>query len=70
MLDPALWLTDFRSLRVGGASTLAAGLTALLGDNGQGKTNLLEAVGWLATLGVVPGRADRGAGPAGRRPRR
>jgi len=36
----------------------APGLTALVGPNGQGKTNVLEAVGWLATL-----RSFRGAGP-------
>lgn len=29
---------------------LAAGVTAILGDNGQGKTNLAEALGYLATL--------------------
>jgi DNA replication and repair protein RecF len=49
-----LWLTDFRSypaLEV----ELAPGLTALLGDNGQGKTNLLEAVAWLATLSSFRG---------------
>jgi DNA replication and repair protein RecF len=46
----ALSLTDFRSysnvdLR------LSPGRTTFLGANGQGKTNLLEAVGYLATLG-------------------
>jgi DNA replication and repair protein RecF len=44
-----VWLTDFRnyaSLDV----TLAPGLTAVVGANGQGKTNMLEALGWLATL--------------------
>jgi DNA replication and repair protein RecF len=49
-----VWLTDFRSydaLEV----ELAPGLTALLGDNGQGKTNLLEAVAWLATLSSFRG---------------
>ena len=38
-----LWLTDFRSY----ASVevdFAAGLTVLLGANGEGKTNLMEAV--------------------------
>lgn len=35
----------------------APGLTALLGRNGQGKTNVLEAIGYLATL-----RSFRGAG--------
>lgn len=44
-----LWLTDFRSyesLEVG----LDTGLTAFIGPNGVGKTNLLEALGVLATL--------------------
>jgi DNA replication and repair protein RecF len=44
-----LSLTDFRShsqvvLR------LNPGVTALIGPNGQGKTNILEAIGYLATL--------------------
>src|SRR3954454_4355761 len=30
---------------------LDAGVTALVGPNGQGKTNLVEAVGYLASLG-------------------
>ena len=34
---------------------LAPGLTALLGDNGQGKTNVLEAIAWLATLASFRG---------------
>ncbi len=46
----ALSLTDFRSysqveLRLG------PGRTTFLGANGQGKTNLLEAIGYLSTLG-------------------
>ena len=49
-----VWLTDFRSYAEAEVE-LAPGLTALLGDNGQGKTNLLEAVGWLATLGSFRG---------------
>ncbi|MFL6205244.1 MAG: DNA replication/repair protein RecF [Acidimicrobiales bacterium] len=44
-----LWLTDVRSYSAAELE-LAPGLTALLGDNGQGKTNVLEAIGWLATL--------------------
>jgi DNA replication and repair protein RecF len=49
-----LWLTDFRSY--GSLDlTLPEGLTAVLGDNGQGKTNLLEAVGWLATMSSFRG---------------
>lgn len=47
-------LTDFRNyaqLEV----DLAEGLTAVVGSNGQGKTNLLEAIGFLATLGSFRG---------------
>lgn len=49
-----LWLTDFRSY---GSAELnfAPGLTALLGANGQGKTNIMEAVGYLATLSSFRG---------------
>jgi DNA replication and repair protein RecF len=42
-----LWLTDFRCLREIDVE-LASGLTVLQGANGQGKTSLLEAVGWVA----------------------
>jgi len=49
-----VWLSDFRSY-TSAEVELAPGLTALLGDNGQGKTNLLEAVAWLATLGSFRG---------------
>ncbi|WP_432156565.1 DNA replication/repair protein RecF [Streptomyces sp. bgisy153] len=45
-----LSLADFRSYaRV--EVPLDPGVTALVGPNGQGKTNLVEAVGYLATLG-------------------
>jgi DNA replication and repair protein RecF len=44
-----LWLNDFRSYE-SAELALAPGLTAVLGDNGRGKSNLLEAVAWLATL--------------------
>jgi DNA replication and repair protein RecF len=44
-----VWLTDLRSYASADIE-LAPGLTVLLGDNGQGKTNVLEAIGWLATL--------------------
>jgi DNA replication and repair protein RecF len=44
-----LWLTDFRSYD-SARLDLAPGLTALVGANGEGKTNLLEALAWLATL--------------------
>jgi DNA replication and repair protein RecF len=46
----ALELNDFRSYREV-AVTLPAGVTTFTGANGQGKTNLVEALGYLATLG-------------------
>jgi DNA replication and repair protein RecF len=46
----ALSLTDFRSYSQVDLE-LSAGRTTFLGSNGQGKTNLLEAVGYLSTLG-------------------
>lgn len=49
-----LWLTDFRS-HASADLTFAPGLTALLGANGQGKTNIMEAVGYLATLSSFRG---------------
>ena len=45
-----LSLGDFRSWTTLELE-LAAGSTALIGANGQGKTNLVEALGYLATLG-------------------
>jgi DNA replication and repair protein RecF len=49
-----LWLTDFRSYR-SAELAFAPGLTAVVGENGQGKTNLLEAIGYLATLSSFRG---------------
>ena len=49
-----LWLTDFRSYTEA-RMDLAPGLTALVGANGEGKTNLLEALAWLATLSSFRG---------------
>jgi DNA replication and repair protein RecF len=49
-----LWLIDFRSY-VSADVELAPGLTVVLGGNGEGKTNLLEAVAYLATLGSFRG---------------
>src|SRR5437870_6838386 len=49
-----LWLTDFRNYESADVAP-AAGLTVVHGDNGEGKTNLLEAVGYLATLGSFRG---------------
>jgi DNA replication and repair protein RecF len=45
-----LSLTDFRSYPEADL-TLGPGVTAFVGPNGQGKTNLVEAVGYVATLG-------------------
>jgi DNA replication and repair protein RecF len=45
-----LSLTDFRSYAQVDLD-LDAGVTAFVGPNGQGKTNLVEALGYLATLG-------------------
>ncbi len=44
-----LALTDFRSYPHV-ELVLEPGVTALIGPNGQGKTNLVEAIGYLATL--------------------
>lgn len=45
-----LSLADFRSYSAA-ELRLEPGVTTLIGLNGQGKTNLVEAVGYLATLG-------------------
>jgi DNA replication and repair protein RecF len=44
-----LWLKDFRSYPSVDLE-LTSGLCAVLGPNGMGKSNLLEAVGYLALL--------------------
>jgi DNA replication and repair protein RecF len=49
-----LWLADFRNYAAA-ELTLPAGLTVVVGDNGAGKTNLLEAIGYLATLSSFRG---------------
>ena len=49
-----LWLTDFRSYS-SAELDLVPGLTAIVGANGEGKTNLLEALAWLATLSSFRG---------------
>lgn len=49
-----LWLTDFRSYASADIA-FAPGLTALLGANGEGKTNVMEAIGYLATLSSFRG---------------
>jgi DNA replication and repair protein RecF len=45
-----LALTDFRSY-ASADLTLTPGVTTLSGPNGEGKTNLAEAIGYVATLG-------------------
>ena len=59
-----LWLTDFRSY-TSAQLDLGPGLTALVGANGEGKTNLLEALAWLATLSSFRGGAHRRPRPPG-----
>ena len=45
-----LWLTDFRSYEEAEFSPAPEGLTLVSGPNGEGKTNLVEAIAYLATL--------------------
>jgi DNA replication and repair protein RecF len=52
-----LQLVDFRSWPSADL-TLEPGVSVLVGANGQGKTNLVEAVGYLATLGSHRVAAD------------
>lgn len=49
-----LWLTDFRGYETADV-TFDDGLTAVLGPNGHGKSNLLEAIAYLATAGSFRG---------------
>jgi DNA replication and repair protein RecF len=44
-----VWLTDFRN-HTATDLELPPGLTVVTGANGEGKTNLLEAIAWLASL--------------------
>lgn len=66
-----LSLDDFRSYRRLVIS-LEPGVTALIGPNGQGKTNLIEAVDYLSGLSSHRAGADtalvRRAGPGGEQP--
>jgi DNA replication and repair protein RecF len=52
-----LWLADFRNYESADIA-LPEGLTVLSGDNGEGKTNVLEAIGFLATLSSFRGAPD------------
>lgn len=49
MIIERLELVDFRNY-VSGSFDLHTGTTVVIGDNGQGKTNLAEALAFLATL--------------------
>lgn len=50
-------LVDFRSYPEA-RFAFAPGLTAVIGANGRGKTNLLEAVGFMAGIGSLRGAPD------------
>ncbi len=50
-----LWLTDFRSYTEAEFAPEPSGITVVTGANGEGKTNLIEAVGYLATLRSLRG---------------
>ena len=54
MIVSRLELTDFRNYE-SASFDLTAGTTAVIGDNGQGKTNLAEALAYLATLSSFRG---------------
>ncbi|HZU74060.1 MAG TPA: DNA replication/repair protein RecF [Acidimicrobiales bacterium] len=45
-----LWITDFRNYASAELEPATDGLTVVLGDNGQGKSNLIEALAYLANL--------------------
>ena len=57
MLIRTLQLHNFRSYETAEVS-LGPGLTAIIGENGQGKTNLLEAISWIAGMGSFRGVGD------------
>ena len=50
-----LWLTNFRNYETAELVPDPEGLTVIVGSNGEGKTNLLEAIGYLATLSSFRG---------------
>lgn len=50
-----LWLTDFRNYPTVELQPAPEGITVVTGANGEGKTNLLEAVGYLASLRSLRG---------------
>lgn len=52
-----LELVDWRSYQ-SAEIKFGGGLTAILGENGHGKTNLIEAIGWIAGIGSFRGAPD------------
>ena len=61
-----LQLADFRSYAAVDVA-LGAGVAVFVGANGQGKTNLVEAVGLPVHARLAPGRRRPAAGPGRRR---
>lgn len=53
----SLHIENWRSYETADVS-FGDGLTAIVGDNGNGKTNLLEAIGWLGGIGSFRGAPD------------
>jgi DNA replication and repair protein RecF len=53
-----LWLTDFRNYREAEFAPAPDGITVISGGNGEGKTNLVEAIAYLATLKSFRGSPD------------
>jgi DNA replication and repair protein RecF len=52
-----LWLTDFRGHQASEVE-VGPGITVFAGGNAQGKTTVLEAVGWLARMSSFRGAPD------------
>lgn len=64
-----LWLADFRNYQKADLEIAPGGLTVIDGDNGSGKTSLLEGIAYLASLSSFRGAPKealvrRGAGAA------
>src|SRR2546423_14651459 len=52
-----LWLSDFRGHEASEVE-VGPGITVFAGGNAQGKTTVLEAVGWLARMSSFRGAPD------------
>ena len=52
-----LWLADFRAHEASEVE-VGPGITVFAGGNAQGKTTVLEAVGWLARMSSFRGTPD------------